>query len=36
VHGPQIEGCLHVAPGAFDLEQLLVAERDVLDGECRV
>ena len=32
----QIEGGLHVAPRAFDLQELLVAQRDVLDGQGRV
>src|SRR5712691_671196 len=36
VDGAQLEARLQVAPGALDLEQLLVAERDVLGGEGRV
>jgi len=36
VHGPEIESALHVAPRAFDLQELFVAERDVLDREGRV
>ena len=32
--GPRI--CLHVPPAAFDLEELLVAQRDVLGGQVRV
>ena len=36
VDGAQVEGGLHVAPAALDLEQLLVAERDVLGGQGRV
>jgi hypothetical protein len=36
MHRPQVERGLHVTPTAFDLEQLLVAERDVLGGQGRV
>jgi hypothetical protein len=32
----QVECGLHVAPAALDLEQLLVAERDVLGAQRRV
>src|SRR5215468_8524810 len=32
----QVEYRFHVAPAAFDLQELLVAERDVLGGEFRV
>ena len=31
VDGAQLEGGLHVAPAAFDFEELFVAERDVFD-----
>lgn len=34
--GAQLEGGLHVAPPAFDFEELLVAERDVFDGQGRI
>jgi hypothetical protein len=35
-HRPQVDDLLHVPPAALDLEQLLVAERDVLGGHLRV
>jgi len=31
--GPQVQGALQVAPAALDLQQLLVAQRDVLGAE---
>jgi hypothetical protein len=33
VDGAQVEDGLHVAPAAFDFEELLVPERDVLCGQ---
>src|SRR6266536_1023031 len=33
VDGPQLQRCLQIAPCALDLEQLFVAEGDVLGGE---
>ena len=36
MHRAEVERGLHVAPGALDLEQLLVAERDVLGAQRRV
>ena len=36
VDRPQLQGGLHVPPAAFDLQQLLVAQRDVLRGQVRV
>ena len=33
---PQFQGGLHVPPAAFDLQQLLVAQGDVLRGQVRV
>ena len=36
VDGSQFEGGLHVAPAPFDLEELLVAERDVFDRQGRI
>ena len=36
VDRPQFQGGLHVPPAAFDLQQLLVAQRDVLGGQVRV
>src|ERR1035437_3341414 len=31
--GPQVDDLLHVTPAAFDFQQLLVAQRDVLGGD---
>jgi len=32
----QVDDLFHVPPAAFDFEQLLVADRDVLGGQVRV
>ena len=36
VDGPQVQDVFHVAPAALDLQQLLVAQRDVLGREVGV
>jgi hypothetical protein len=36
VDRPELKGGLHVPPAAFDLQQLLVAQGDVLRGQVRV
>jgi hypothetical protein len=35
-HRPQLQGALEVTEAAFGLEQVLVAQRDVLGGQVRV
>src|SRR5712672_3388886 len=34
--GPQVDDLFHVPPAAFDFQELLVAQRDVLGGQVRV
>src|SRR6266404_8112152 len=36
VYGPEVDDLLHVAPAALDLQELPVAQRDVLGGHLRV